>query len=168
MDSASVAKVNTLDSLRIKLDSAEQKFLQLDSTAAVAALDTVNAKLGKLGRLIVDTLEKAEAFLISDYRAIKKPLKEFLLKSGGTKKEIGITRKQLQDLAHDLTKGIIKKEEAEINFKKESALAEMLINSITMTTEVVPIFLKRFELLNPRIDSLVQVKEQPALPIKSK
>ncbi len=153
-------EVGGLDSLQVQLDKAEQAFLSLDSSRASQTLSEVNKKLGRLNELITDTLSREEAQLLSSYRGIKKPLKEFTQKYSGTKKEITVTRKQLQDLRHDLSKGIMKKEDADFHFKKETGLATLLINSLKLSSDAVPVFLERFDLLNPKIDSLVQVKEQ--------
>ncbi|MCC7302227.1 MAG: hypothetical protein IT233_06275 [Bacteroidia bacterium] len=153
-------EIRTIDSLLTALDSAEKAFWTIDSAAARTAYADVNKDLGHLTNLIQDTLEKNEALLLSRYRGIRKPLREYLLKQTVMKKEITITRKQLEDLRHDLDKELLTKENAQLHFTKESGLARLLINSLYISTESVDIFLRRYAEVNPSIDSLVQVKEQ--------
>lgn len=152
-------EVNTLDSLVVSLDKAEKLFNSIDSAGARKYYENVNAGLGHISELVKDTLSRDQAMLISQFRSVKKPLKDYLQRLSVTYEEIAVTRKQLQDLSHDISKGLMPEKDIKHHVQKETELARLLINTLNMSHESMGVCMKRYEVINPRIDSLVQVME---------
>ncbi len=152
------AETNQIDSLLIQLDSAEKAFLKLDSASCTEKLKVVNALLGEATNVIRDTLLKDEARLLSDFRSIKKPLKEFLTRRSSVIKEILLTRKQLKDLSHDLEQGLISDTEVQKHFQQECELAGMLVMSLKITNDAVNNQCKLYDSLNLMVQNFVERK----------
>lgn len=162
------SRIAELDSLSLQLHTARDLYNTIDSAGAKLIFDEVNKTLGKVNELVKDTLTREQAMLISQYRMIKKPLKEYLQRLPVTQKEIAVTAKQLKDLSHDLSKGLIPEKDADLHVKKESELARLLINTLNMSHESVGMCREQFNALNPRMDSLVKAMEQLPVPLQGK
>lgn len=151
-------ETSQIDSLLIQLDSAEKVFLMLDSASCTEKLKNVNTLLGEATNVIRDTLLKEEARLLSDFRSIKKPLKEFLTRRSSVIKEILVTRKQLKDLSHDLDEGLMSEVDVQKHFQQECDLAGMLIMSLKITSSAVESQCNLYDSLNLKLRDFVERK----------
>jgi hypothetical protein len=160
------AHIKLLDSLSVEVVNSMEKFNKIDSLKVKETLNLVNQRLGQLGSVIKDTIEKEDAILISDFRACKKPLKEFQLKRSGLRKESGVTLKQLENLSRDLKKNLVPAADVKKFVEMEAELANLLLINLSSITESVQNSIQAADSLGPVIEAFIA--KQAALPQKKK
>jgi hypothetical protein len=153
-------EIAMLDSLVLALEKAEGQFKSIDSEKVVKTYSALNELLEQTGELIKDTLKKEEAVLLSDFRSIRKPLKEYKSRVTILKTEIGVTKDQLSHLSHDLRKGLMKEEDVDKNVQSEVTLAKTLLSSITIMASIIPQQLSKYDSLQPLVLNFVKTKQE--------
>lgn len=153
-------EIAELDSLVKELDKAEIQFKAIDSEKVALTYGGLDELMEQTTELIKDTLQKDEAILLSDFRSIKKPLREFKMRSSILKTEIVVTKDQLTHLSHDLKNGLLKEEDISKYVQSESDLAKTLIQSLNIISTIIPQQLAKYDSLKPLVLEFVKEKQE--------
>ena len=113
------------DSLMTILDSSEKIFSSYDTTRVKNILDSTDHKVELLKKYSPDSLDKETTILLADYLHVLQALEKFPAERKNISSQISFSRKQLNDMKHDLSDGAMSKEEFAKNFPEESTAATL-------------------------------------------
>lgn len=143
------------DSLMNVLDSAENKFLASDSTRIQNVLDSMNHKTKLIQKFASDTLDKEMTIFLSDYLRIQQALEKYYPDRRNIIPQITLSKKQLDNMKHDLNNGAISKEEFEKYFPEEERAVTELSSYISMTTSKAYLLLLQYDFIRTKVDFFI-------------
>lgn len=149
-------KINTLDSLSTEVTRLIDSIKIADTTSYINAYNTIEQNLKLIQKTLKDTVTQEEARVLSDYKMIKKSLFNFTDKIKEIEKELIFTKKQLNNLAKDLSRGYIEASKAEEYFSIEVTSANAVLEDGWATLNNSPVYLKMFEDLHPKVLDFIE------------
>lgn len=154
-------EIAMLDSLRIKLDSAEAGLNSIDSNKVIAAVNEVNTDLQEItmhfNTISRDSmLDRETATNLTNYRSVRKAFNIYQREHARLQKDIDYSQSQLSNLIHDLEKGIIDEKDAPAYVQRESEEAVKIIEMTNLLTGSVKGMLERYEEAKPKVKEYMQ------------
>lgn len=152
-------KLNSLEVQIIKVDSSLARLRALDTSLILSTLDSLVWKIEYIQNYQTDTIPLETAQLLSNYYGLGKLIEGFSY-SSAIEEQLKISKTQFQDLKHDYTQNILKKEEFKKFFLRESKDFEQLKQQILSMEKNWEVFKEKFEQYNPKVDSIVDSIEK--------
>jgi|SRR5690554_454798 len=151
-------EIQTIDSLLMRIDTAQKIYAEIDTTGIKEKGEIFNRKFNYLTAFYQqspDTITREAAFLIADYRTLRKPYAQFVDRYLNYGEELEFSQKQLADLRFDLEHNLL-----DTNFVKrmmfsEREAIESIVNNIKNLSIGKEMMVDRNEKLDPVIDSLI-------------
>jgi hypothetical protein len=153
-------EIASLDTVSRRLDSAE---------AEVSQWDTV--RIGMMWRQIENDLRYVEVFyrhqpkdsiidkraatILSDYRSVRKPLRNSYAQVPKLKSDIDMAQAQINNLIHDLQKDLVDKKDAEQYVRTEKAEAEKVIQNVKYISILLKDVFPRYDEVSPLVRAYV-------------
>jgi hypothetical protein len=155
-------KVRTIDSLLILMDSAAKTLTQLDSGKLFKYRRDGAAYVQQI-RSLTTNLSKEDALVLDQFLGIHRAFRKWSERVPDYYEEIYIVPQQLEDLKHDLSRGLIKEEDISDYFDRERLAAISLFESIvaakTGLESVEPRYLENEEKIIALIQRLEAEKQ---------
>ena len=164
-------EIATLDSVTVKLDSAEAEVNKIDTNRIGPMYRQIENDLHYVeifyrNKPKEEVIDKQFATILSDYRSLRKPLRNSLGQVPKLKTDIDYAQSQIENLVHDLEKNLVDKKDATQFVNKEKAEANKVIQNTGYITIVLKDVLPRYDEVSPRvrayIDSLKAVEVKGA------
>jgi hypothetical protein len=150
-------KMAEIDTLELKLDSAQQRLVAIDSAKAFEMVNNYEAKLSFFLEDVQDTLPREEAFFIDSWYRLRKVVRKYATYYSPLLNEIKISKQQMKDLRFDSENGLLE----EKHFDEYLELEKENVESVTISThemmEKFEKFVPLYEKKLPRMDSLYAV-----------
>lgn len=144
--------ISSIDSLINVLDSTEAMFNKFDSAKAYAKYDDYKKTLTELAKYSGNLKnEDIRWQIMFKYDNINRPIRKGLPKFLLLRKEIILSRQQLNNLKHDYKKSIIDNKKFIEFYTDESKAINNLSTNIRLYTEEFNILLRRMDSLKPGI-----------------
>ena len=149
------AEVAALDSLVVVLENAEKSMMAIDSVETDKAYTEIISNLKLIQSELKDTVTREDAFLLSDYREIRKTLGRFNEVKNKLKSEVPFTREQLSNLSKDLKKGLVPEDKVKEYYMVEFTEAVKLQQEIESMVASVTNSLNKYNRLKPEVDHFI-------------
>lgn len=122
--------INTYQS---KLDSVEKVMEDIPFDSLETILKEIHQNEKDVKKYFKDdTLDMMFAQAMTEFKSIRKKIKSPRLKESAFQKEIDALQKQLKDLKHDITNGVLSEEEVQKFTAKEIADSKILIQKFSL------------------------------------
>lgn len=145
-----------IDSLATVLDSADHKLQQINP-------DTVKARykaFTSANEVLKQNIEKIRTDdtwpLICRYESLDKPLRRMSFNYGLFRSEIDSTRRQLDDLRHDVSKNLLTREEFYEFFTIECHSVTAVYNKVSKNADLMKGHLSGYDTLYPKIMKMIE------------
>lgn len=159
-------EIQTIDSLRVELDSSARALDKIDTTGLAAAKTRFTENLYFVQKTYSereDTMPRDVALLMSEYRSLKKPSTGFLDKYVLASEELEFSKTQLRDLKHDLQNNLLDTNLVEELLTDERKAVEKVVSDVKQLELSNKVTRKKRAEVEPRIDSLIQELKKPAI-----
>jgi len=153
-------EIRLLDSVLVKLDSAELKFNSVDISRIKQYALKLDSNLNYFNTQNKDTLTKETAILISEYRSAGKPFKVIISQYKSLETELPESKKQIENLLHDLKKNKADDAKALFYVQNEVIAARRIIHTIDNMENLVTLYSEKFELYGPEVNELVNALKE--------
>ena len=144
-------KVLRVEGISYKMEETAKVYFEIDTLKIDSLYSVILFNLERLGKLGYQDDHK----LIMDYATLKKGFKEFIKRRPYTIEELEFCRNQIEDLREDAENGLLSDEDFELYLKHESNASQSLRVQMSYYESRIAAQVKKFELLNPQINSLV-------------
>lgn len=144
-----------LDSLLVKLDTAQKNIAIVDSIKLNNYMVSVDSSVFFFQQNIQDTILKEQAIVISKYISLQKPFNNMHQAYYFLLKEIPTSRRQIENLKHDLQERLFDNEKIEKFVLNEKQVVE---NIYSVSRELMKVFSEKgmqFEELDSVIKAMV-------------
>jgi hypothetical protein len=149
------AEIKQADSLMTALDSAEIKFMSFDTTRIHNILDSTDHKVELIKKFAPDSLDKETTILLANYLHIHQALEKYPPDRRNIFPQISFSKKQLNDMKHDLTSGAMSKEDFIKNFPEEGKAIAELSSYISMTSSKASLVIAQYDFMKAKVDSFI-------------
>lgn len=144
-------EIKKLDSVKILLDSAAIKFACIDVGKINRYVSEINNNLDLVDALNKDTLKSEQAFLLSEYRSSRKPLKVIIAKYTTVADELPKSKKQIENLIHDFKIGKIDETEAKVYVQDEMIVAGSVIHATNIMENLDRMYSEKHTINTPKV-----------------
>ena len=144
-------QVSRVDSISYRMEETAKVYFEIDTVKIDSFYSIVLFNLNKLSE--IENQENQE--LLMDYGTLKKGFKEFIKRKPYTLEELEFCRKQINDLREDAENGLLSDEDFELYLKHEANASQSLRVQMSYYQARIASQVKKFEQLNPQIDSLI-------------
>ena len=144
-------QVSRVDSISFRMEETAKVYFEIDTIKIDSFYSIVLFNLNRLGKM--ETQGNTE--LLMNYGTLKKGFKEFIKRRPYTLEELEFCRKQINDLREDAENGLLSDEDFELFLKHEANASQSLRVQMSYYQARISAQAKKFEQLNPRIDSLM-------------
>lgn len=154
------AEINTIDSLLTKLDSTDKELAALDTSGLESAGRSFRQKFQYIQQLheeAGDTIDRDLAFLLADFRSLRKPYAHLKSEYASAKKEMDFSKNQLVNLRHDLENNLLDTNIVHKVVKTESEATQEAIFKTQAVLEKKNFLDKKSKILLPKMDSVVAI-----------
>lgn len=155
-------KIQTLDSLSIEVQRLIDSIQLADTASYINAHQSIENNLKLIQNGLKDTVTREEARFLSDYKMIRKSLGNYTDKIKAIHQELLYTKKQLNNLSKDLSRGYIEASKADEYFSIEVTSTQAVLEDGWATLNNSPVYLKIYEDLHPKVLNFIekhQIKE---------
>ena len=157
------AEIKTIDSLLMRIDTAQKIYAKIDTSGIRNEGEAFKRKFNYLTAFYQqspDTISREAAFLVADYRTLRKPYAQFIDRYRTYGEELDFSEKQLVDLRFDLEHNLL-----DTNFVKrmifsEKEAVETVVSDIKNLSIGKDMMVDRNGKLEPVIDSLINTIKQ--------
>lgn len=154
-------EASQLDSISNLLPPLVDKLSSFDSTETKTAYDTIMANLKYIQDNLKDSISREDAEMLSDYRGIRKPLKNFSKKRQKLLADYAINSRQISTLSVDLKKGLIEENKAYQYFVIEFTAANENYTKMKDLEESTTSVLQKYQLNKPKVDLFIANMKTP-------
>lgn len=144
-------KIKALDSLSLEVERLLDSIKLEDTTYYINAAKNIDKNLKLIQKELKDTVTKDEAQILSDYKMIRKSLLNYPDKINAIYNELVYSKKQLNALSKDLSRGYIEASKAEEYFSMEVSSTQTVLEEGWSTLNNSPVYLKMFEEVHPKV-----------------
>lgn len=151
-------EINTVDSLLMRIDTAQNIYAKIDTTNIRAEGEVFKRKFNYLTAFYQqspDTITRKAAFLVADYRTLRKPYAQFIDRYHTYGEELEFSQKQLVDLRFDLEHNLLDTNFVTRMMHSEKEAVENVVIQIKNLSIGKDMMVDRNEKLDPVIDSLI-------------
>ena len=151
-------EIKTIDSLLMRIDTAQKIYAKIDTTGIREDGDTFKRKFNYLTAFYQqspDTITREAAFLVADYRSLRKPYAQFIDKYKAQGAELAFSEKQLVDLRFDLEHNLLDTNFVNRMIYSEKEAVDKVVNEIKNLSVGKQMMVERNQKLEPVIDSLI-------------
>jgi hypothetical protein len=131
------AHIAQLDSLLVLVDTCQLRFERIQKDVPVDSLfDLTTNQMDLVTEIYTDSTDQ-EFWVVtmSDYYAAHKVIKRIKNRRESLNEEIGICRKQIEDLKHDERKGLVPQEKSIEYFERELMAVQALQENVNLLYE---------------------------------
>lgn len=144
-------QVSRVDSISFRMEETAKVYYEIDTLKIDSFYTIVLFNFNRLGKMKIQESNE----LLLNYGTLKKGFKEFIKRRPYTLEELEFCRKQINDLREDAENGLLTDEDFELFLKHEANASQSLRVQMSYYQARIAAQVKKFEQLNPRIDSLV-------------
>jgi hypothetical protein len=149
------AELKQTDSLVTAIDSTEMKFMSFDTTRIENILDSTEYKVKLLKKYAPDSLDKETTILLANYLHVHQSLEKYPSDRKNISPQISFSRKQLENMKHDLNSGAMSKEDFVKNFPEEKKAVAKLSSYISMTSSKANLLIAQYDFMKMKVDSFI-------------
>ena len=153
-------EINTVDSLLMRIDTAQKVYAKIDTTNIREEGEVFKRKFNYLTAFYQqspDTISREAAFLVADYRTLRKPYAQFFDKYHTYGAELAFSEKQLVDLRFDLEHNLLDTNFVTRMVYSEKEAVEKVVTEIKNLSLGMDVMVETNGKLEPVIDSLINV-----------
>ncbi len=143
-----------LDSLLVKLDTAQKNIALVDSIKLNIYKVSVDSSVFFFQQNIQDTISKEQAIVISKYSSLQKPFDNMHQAYYSLLREIPTSRKQIENLKHDLQERLVDNEKIEKFVLNEKQVVENIASVSSELIKALPEKGMQFEELNSAVKAM--------------
>lgn len=159
-DTEYTKEISALDSVKLRLDSAETMISKLDTTRMGQMVRQIQHDLHEVEVFYRDMpkdsiIDKNAATILSDYRSVRKPLSTAYTQVPKLQKEIDYSQSQIENLIHDLKRNNIEKKDVEQYVRIEMTEAEKAIQNTRYVLLLLDGVFPRYDAISPRVRAYV-------------
>lgn len=160
-------EIVSLDSLQTTLVKTDSALKSIDAAKTNAYYLEAKNNLAYIQNNFKDTMEREMAMFLSDYHSILKSLEMFNKERDKYIKELDYSRKQIENLIHDLQKNAVEKTKITEYCTIETKFANELISSVNYVVNLAKQELIDFEQKNKRVLEIMnELKQEDLAPAK--
>lgn len=151
-------EIKTVDSLLMRIDTAQKIYAKIDTTNVREEGEVFKRKFNYLTAFYQqspDTITREAAFLVADYRTLRKPYAQFIDRYRTYGEELAFSQKQLVDLRFDLEHNLLDTNFVNRMIHSETEAVESVVTQIKSLSIGKDMMVERSEKLDPVIDSLI-------------
>jgi len=148
-------EIKKTDSLMTIIDSAETKFLSVDTLRIKNILDSTEYKEMLIKKYSPDSLDKETTILLADYLRILKAMENFSFEKKNIVMQIALSRKQIYDMKHDLWKNTMSKEDFGKYLQEERKAIEQLCSYLNTISYKTNLMVAQYDFLKWKVDSFI-------------
>lgn len=153
--------ISEVEKLEEQLKKAQQSIASIDTSKIGNYLQISTENLKYIQENYKDTLNKENAFLLSDYSSARKSLKRFSEQYSDVIRELSYTQAQLSALKADVENNIVDEQKFSDYFNAESKSVEKLAELTNNLNNWYASALRVYEEKNPSIEKFIsQLKEK--------
>lgn len=153
-------EIKNVDDLLAKIDSADKQLAALDTVGLEKAGRNFKQKFQYIQQLHEekgDTIGRDLAFLLSDFRSMRKPYARLKSEYAAAKKELDFSKDQLVNLRHDLENNLLDTNIVHKVVKTESEATEQAMIQAQKVVEKKTALDRKSAILLPKMDSIVAI-----------
>jgi len=154
-NSAPSAYVAKTDSLIQMLNETKGTLEQLDLQKLSLMVDTINFDAKFIESQIGDTVDVDDAMTLDSYLLIRKSNKRIVTAAQDHKMKLLDAESQLEDLRHDISKGLLSADSATYFWKHEAKNAHQIVQNIENFNHIALRNDTAFQQLKPQIDQII-------------
>lgn len=152
--------ISQVESLEKTIFASEQSLQGIDTSKIGNYFRISNENL-KFIQENMDTMDKQTAILVADYSASRKSLRMFLENYSDVSKELGYSKKQLNDLKTDIEKNLVAEDKFTDYYSAESKSVDKLSELVENLVQWYSSALKMYEAKSPAVERLIlQMREE--------
>jgi len=151
-------ELQEVNSLIALVDETEKSLLSIDTSSVFAAKAQMEKDLSEFN-MLVDTMNKEEAFKVGDIFGNKKKLYRLTENYPNFVRQIEFTKTQLENLKQDLENGLIKKEEFSGYYEIEQSALMNLNHEIDKSINGIETAIGKFEIDRPDLLKMIEQKK---------
>lgn len=145
-----------LDDLNETLLSAKQEILTADTSKINKSMADFDKSINFLMNKVSDTIDRKLAIHISKYHRLEKSFSKYKNNYKKSIDDLVVLEKQLSDLEHDGSKGILSEDEFDKYFQDEFNNIQMAVENATDVKNIMNVLNYQYDSLKPRVDSFIK------------
>lgn len=153
-------EINNVNGLLAKIDSSDKQLAALDTTGLEIAGRNFKQKFQYIQQLHEekgDTIGRDLAFLLADFRGLRKPYANLKSEYADAKKELDFSKNQLVNLRHDLENNLLDTNIVHKVVKTESEATQRAMFQTQAVVEKKVALDRKSAILLPKMDSVVAI-----------
>ena len=165
-DNETKEEISSIDSLYRAVLSADSLIRYVDVEKISGYKEEIVTNMGYIQKNFNDSMTNELRILLTDYYAIRKPLRVLLSRTEFYMQELNYSKEQLQNLKHDIEQGTIEKEQFSKHLETENQAISGLVKEIRQYTDVLNTKIEFFIRTNPSILELIRKLKEEKESIK--
>jgi len=152
---ADQAKIQSIDTLMLTLNDAEEMLLSVDANLVDEKLNELKEKEDFLKKNLRDSLDKPTALEIGEYFTYGKALRFYKENYSEFMEAINTSRKQLNDLKADVENGLLTDEKFNEYYNNEMRIALEITQNVERAVNGVNVVLPKIDEKQPVIEKII-------------
>jgi hypothetical protein len=149
------ARMKRIDSLGIHLNYVEESLAEMDSAMVQNRMHDIDRTVLWIAENITDTLRGKSGITFGDYGRTKKYLDQAAMRYHDVRKELVVSKLQLQHLRRDVQENFYSDEEFGGYFRTESEAISRLVNANDELRQKYEMSNERYERFKPGVNHMV-------------
>lgn len=149
-------EINQAKEMKQKVIQAKTEFDEIDINKVAIAKDQYTSDIAVFKhKYVPDTINQAQANMISHYKYIKKGAKVVLSKYADIKNDLEISESQLEKLIYDMEHELWTKEEVQKYMEEERLRSSEVVSNVRNMKETHDKLIQIYDSLSPQVTRIV-------------